>query len=74
MYTEICPELGKATAATSSAPNIQFHLMLGLLLRNSNEKYPGLPEKLPKTGLRDAVYWRKNDNFAHDRVNERYRI
>ncbi len=36
MYTEICPELGEAMAATSSAPYIKFNLILYFLLRNQN--------------------------------------
>ena len=32
MYTEICPELGEAIAATSSAPYIQFNLICVSLL------------------------------------------
>ena len=48
MYTEICPELGDAIAAASSAPYIQFDLILCLLLRNSNlnddREWPAVPQ------------------------------
>jgi hypothetical protein len=35
MYTETCPELDEAMAATSSAPYIQFNLILCFLLTKS---------------------------------------
>jgi hypothetical protein len=48
MYTEICAELGEVIAAASSAPYIQFDLILCLLLRNSDlnddREWPAAPQ------------------------------
>jgi hypothetical protein len=43
MYTEICAELGEAIATASSAPGIQFHLILSLLFGIPHKVEPGKP-------------------------------
>jgi hypothetical protein len=59
MYTEICAELGEAIAAASSAPYIQFVLILRLPFRNSK------PTMATSGALVGRIYGRRDNEKAH---------